>query len=70
MLLFGLGGFAQRPRLVSGTTPEGEALPAGVEILGQDSEVVTWQRHAEFSRDPYAHPERAGSLTGVGRGSG
>lgn len=57
VLLFGLGGFAQRPRLVSGTTPIGEALPAGVEILGQDDEVVTWQRQAGFSRDPYAHPE-------------
>ncbi|MFF3113597.1 hypothetical protein ACFVSN_30940 [Kitasatospora sp. NPDC057904] len=59
VLLFGLGGFAQRPRLVSGTTPLGEALPAGVEILGQDDHVVTWQRQAGFSRDPYAHPEWA-----------
>ncbi|GAA2815661.1 hypothetical protein [Kitasatospora aburaviensis] len=59
VLLFGLGGFAQRPRLVSGTTPLSEALPAGVEILGQDETVVTWQRQAGFSRDPYAHPEWA-----------
>ncbi|MFE6869296.1 hypothetical protein ACFVFS_22430 [Kitasatospora sp. NPDC057692] len=59
VLLFGLGGFAQRPRLVSGTTPVGEALPAGVEILGRDDQVVTWQRQAGFSRDPYAHPEWA-----------
>ncbi|MFF2045561.1 hypothetical protein ACFVVX_34595 [Kitasatospora sp. NPDC058170] len=59
VLLFGLGGFAQRPRLVSGTTPVGETLPAGVEILGQDDQVVTWQRQAGFSRDPYAHPEWA-----------
>ncbi|MET9395999.1 hypothetical protein [Kitasatospora sp. NPDC002965] len=59
VLLFGLGGFAQRPRLVSGTTPVGEALPAGVEILGQDDQVVTWQRQAGFRRDPYAHPEWA-----------
>ncbi|MFE7588820.1 hypothetical protein ACFU6K_05425 [Kitasatospora sp. NPDC057512] len=59
VLLFGLGGFAQRPRLVSGTTPIGETLPAGVEILGQDDQVVTWQRQAGFSRDPYAHPEWA-----------
>ncbi|MFJ5924299.1 hypothetical protein ACIQF6_17040 [Kitasatospora sp. NPDC092948] len=59
VLLFGLGGFAQRPRLVSGTTPIGEALPAGAEILGQDDTVVTWQRRAGFSRDPYAHPEWA-----------
>ncbi|MGW1176135.1 hypothetical protein ACWD4P_20760 [Kitasatospora sp. NPDC002543] len=59
VLLFGLGGFAQRPRLVSGTTPAGETLPAGVEILGQDGQVVTWQRQAGFSRDPYAHPEWA-----------
>ncbi|MFE6746099.1 hypothetical protein ACFVGM_09625 [Kitasatospora purpeofusca] len=59
VLLFGLGGFAQRPRLVSGTTPLGEELPAGVEILGQDERAVTWQRRAGFSRDPYAHPEWA-----------
>ncbi|KDN88231.1 hypothetical protein [Kitasatospora cheerisanensis] len=59
VLLFGLGGFAQRPRLVSGTTPAGEALPAGVEILGQDGDTITWQRQAGFSRDPYAHPEWA-----------
>ncbi|WP_329485025.1 hypothetical protein OG618_00235 [Kitasatospora sp. NBC_01246] len=59
VLLFGLGGFAQRPRLVSGTTPLGETLPAGVEILGQGDSVVTWQRQAGFSRDPYAHPEWA-----------
>ncbi|MFD8708037.1 hypothetical protein ACFV1W_36580 [Kitasatospora sp. NPDC059648] len=59
VLLFGLGGFAQRPRLVSGTTPVGEALPPGVEILGQDGTLVTWQRQAGFSRDPYAHPEWA-----------
>ncbi|MGV9267409.1 hypothetical protein ACWDRR_22410 [Kitasatospora sp. NPDC003701] len=59
VLLFGLGGFAQRPRLVSGTTPLGEPLPAGVEILGQDDQVVTWQRQAGFRRDPYAHPEWA-----------
>ncbi|MFI9329297.1 hypothetical protein ACIGZJ_17345 [Kitasatospora sp. NPDC052868] len=59
VLLFGLGGFAQRPRLVSGTTPLGEALPAGVEILGQDETVTTWQRQAGFSRDPNAHPEWA-----------
>ncbi|MFJ5122924.1 hypothetical protein [Kitasatospora sp. NPDC088548] len=59
VLLFGLGGFAQRPRLVSGTTALGEALPAGVEILGQDDTVTTWQRQAGFSRDPNAHPEWA-----------
>nr|WP_232247368.1 helix-turn-helix domain-containing protein [Kitasatospora azatica] len=59
VLLFGLGAFAQRPRLVSGTTPVGEALPAGVEILGQDDQVATWQRQAGFSRDRYAHPEWA-----------
>ncbi|OKI99904.1 hypothetical protein [Kitasatospora sp. CB01950] len=59
ILLFGIGGFAQRPRTVTGTTPIGEALPAGVEILGQDETVVTWQRSTGFSRDPNAHPEWA-----------
>ncbi|WP_405021309.1 hypothetical protein OHV05_34785 [Kitasatospora sp. NBC_00070] len=59
ILLFGLGGFAQRPRMVSGSTPAGEPLPAGAEILGQDGGLVTWQRSTGFSRDPNAHPEWA-----------
>ncbi|GAA1236728.1 Mucin-19 [Kitasatospora nipponensis] len=59
ILLFGIGGFAQRPRTVGGSTPVGEPLPAGVEILGQDDRLVTWQRSTGFSRDPNAHPEWA-----------
>jgi len=62
ILLFGIGGFAQRPRTVGGSTPVGEPLPAGVEILGQDDRVVTWQRSTGFSRDPYAHPEWAAGV--------
>ncbi|MGV9269552.1 hypothetical protein ACWDRR_33400 [Kitasatospora sp. NPDC003701] len=59
ILLFGIGAFAQRPRMVGGSTPVGEPLPAGVEILGQDGGLVTWQRSTGFSRDPNAHPEWA-----------
>ena len=62
ILLFGIGGFAQRPRTVGGSTPVGEPLPAGVEILGQDERLVTWQRSTGFSRDPYAHPEWAAGV--------
>jgi len=62
ILLFGIGGFAQRPRTVGDSTPVGEPLPAGVEILGQDDRVVTWQRSAGSSRDPYAHPEWAAGV--------
>jgi hypothetical protein len=64
ILLFGIGGFAQRPRLVTGTTPLDELhlVPVGAEILTHDDRHVTWQRVSGFSRDPMAHPEWAASV--------
>ncbi|MEJ8653737.1 hypothetical protein WKI65_38245 [Streptomyces sp. MS1.AVA.3] len=64
ILLYGIGAFAQRPRMVTGSTPAdrpGE-LPDGVEILGQEGDLITWQRAAGFSRDPNAHPELAAGV--------
>jgi hypothetical protein len=64
ILLFGIGGFAQRPRLVTGTTSLDELhlLPEGAEILTHDERQVTWQRVSGFSRDDMAHPEWSASV--------
>ncbi|WP_042388130.1 hypothetical protein [Streptacidiphilus melanogenes] len=64
ILLFGIGGFAQRPRLITGTTPMDELhlVPEGAEILTHDERHVTWQRVSGFSRDPMAHPEWSASV--------
>ncbi|SEL28106.1 hypothetical protein [Streptacidiphilus jiangxiensis] len=64
ILLFGIGGFAQRPRLVTGTTSLDELhlVPEGAEILTHDERQVTWQRVSGFSRDPMAHPEWSASV--------
>ncbi|WP_042373261.1 hypothetical protein [Streptacidiphilus neutrinimicus] len=59
ILLFGIGGFAQRPRMVTGTTAMNELhlVPEGAEILTHDEHKVTWQRVSGFRKDDTAHPE-------------
>ncbi|MCZ4120285.1 hypothetical protein O3X23_12980 [Streptomyces sp. H39-S7] len=58
ILLYGIGGFAQRPRTNTGSVPveqEGR-VPRGAEIINNDGKNITWQR-VTFSPDPNAHPE-------------
>ncbi|MEU9348010.1 hypothetical protein AB0D74_43125 [Streptomyces sp. NPDC048278] len=64
ILLYGIGSFAQRPRMVTGTTPRTmeRDVPADAEIIGFDDELITWQRPTGFSRDPNAHPEWAAAI--------
>lgn len=64
ILLYGIGAFAQRPRITTASTPVGREseIPAGAQIIGADGERITWQRSAGFSRDPYAHPEWAAGV--------
>ncbi|AQS65583.1 hypothetical protein [Streptomyces pactum] len=64
ILLYGIGSFAQRPRMVTGTTPRTmeRDLPPDAEIIGFDDEQITWQRPTGFSRDPNAHPEWAAAI--------
>jgi hypothetical protein len=64
ILLYGIGAFAQRPHITTGSTPVGREadVPAGAQIIGIDGEKITWQRNAGFSRDPYAHPEWAAGV--------
>jgi hypothetical protein len=64
ILLYGIGGFAQRPRITTNSVPVGQEheIPAGAQIIGTDGERITWQRAEGFSRDPYAHPEWAAGV--------
>ncbi|MGY0021214.1 hypothetical protein ACVHNB_19810 [Streptomyces sp. YJ-C3] len=64
ILLYGIGSFAQRPRMVTGTTPRTQErdVPADAEIIGLNDELITWQRPTGFSRDPNAHPEWAAAI--------
>jgi hypothetical protein len=64
ILLYGIGGFAQRPRITTASVPVGREadIPAGAQIIGSDGQTITWQRSNGFSRDPYAHPEWAAGV--------
>jgi hypothetical protein len=64
ILLYGIGSFAQRPRMVTGTTPRSleRDVPADAEIIGFDNELITWQKPTGFARDPNAHPEWAAAI--------
>lgn len=69
VLLFGIGGFAQRPRTTTGTVQVGREadIPAGAQIIGADGEHITWRRATGFARDPYAHPEWAAGVWSAAR---
>ncbi|MGW0702305.1 hypothetical protein ACWD0A_23910 [Streptomyces sp. NPDC002867] len=69
LLLYGIGSFAQRPRMVTGTTPRTHErdVPADAEIIGFTDDTITWQRPTGFSRDPNAHPEWAAGIWSAAR---
>ncbi|TGN72312.1 hypothetical protein E5083_29895 [Streptomyces bauhiniae] len=64
ILLYGIGAFAQRPRMVTGTTPRSmeRDVPPDAEVIGFDDELITWQKPTGFARDPNAHPEWAAAI--------
>ncbi|MFD7817647.1 hypothetical protein ACFV6E_32715 [Streptomyces sp. NPDC059785] len=64
ILLYGIGSFAQRPRMVTGTTPRTAErdVPTDAEIIGFDDQQITWQKPTGFARDPNAHPEWAAAI--------
>ncbi|ANZ13434.1 hypothetical protein O1L44_30665 [Streptomyces noursei] len=57
ILLQGIGSFASRPGMVTGTARVGEHLPDGVEIIGEHRGVITWQRRTEATDERNSHPE-------------
>ncbi|TCR15974.1 hypothetical protein [Streptomyces sp. BK205] len=69
ILLYGIGAFAQRPRMVTGTTPRTleRDVPPDAEIIGFDDELITWQKPTGFARDPNAHPEWAAAIWSAAR---
>lgn len=69
ILLYGIGSFAQRPRMVTGTTPRSAErdVPPDAEIIGFDNELITWQKPTGFARDPNAHPEWAAAIWSAAR---
>lgn len=69
ILLYGIGAFAQRPRMVTGTTPRSmeRDVPPDAEIIGFDDQQITWQKPTGFSRDPNAHPEWAVAIWSAAR---
>ncbi|NJP47777.1 hypothetical protein [Actinacidiphila epipremni] len=69
ILLYGIGSFAQRPRMVTGTTPRAleRDVPADAEIISFDDQQITWQKPTGFSRDPNAHPEWSAAIWSAAR---
>ncbi|MER7111893.1 Mucin-19 [Streptomyces sp. NPDC000229] len=72
ILLYGIGTFAQRPRITTGSIelgPHGEVpeIPDGARLTGLTDTHVTWERNGGFARDPYAHPEWAAGVWSAAR---
>ncbi|MFD9685112.1 hypothetical protein ACFWXO_05050 [Kitasatospora sp. NPDC059088] len=67
ILLYGIGKFAQRPGMNTGTTPSGQPVPDGAELIGDDGSVQTWRRLTTTDRDAFAHPEWAAGVWGGAR---
>ncbi|WSN72619.1 Mucin-19 (plasmid) [Streptomyces sp. NBC_01361] len=67
ILLYGIGTFAQRPRITTGSIELGAGgevpeIPDGARLTGLSDTHVTWERNSGFARDPYAHPEWAAGV--------
>ncbi|MEY2229710.1 Mucin-19 [Streptomyces sp. BF23-19] len=67
ILLYGIGTFAQRPRITTGSLELGTGgevpeLPDGGRLTGITDTHVTWERNQGFARDQYAHPEWAAGV--------
>ncbi|MFE6713966.1 Mucin-19 [Streptomyces sp. NPDC057695] len=72
ILLYGIGTFAQRPRITTGSLELGAGgavpdLPDGARLTGITDTYVTWERNQGFARDQYAHPEWAAGVWSAAR---
>lgn len=72
ILLYGIGTFAQRPRITTGSLELGASgevpeIPDGARLTGISDTHVTWERNGGFARDPYGHPEWAAGVWSAAR---
>ncbi|MFE5482978.1 Mucin-19 [Streptomyces sp. NPDC056527] len=72
ILLYGIGTFAQRPRITTGSVELGAGgevpeIPDGARLTGLTDTHATWERNSGFARDPYAHPEWAAGVWSAAR---
>ncbi|MGW1976472.1 Mucin-19 [Streptomyces sp. NPDC001889] len=68
VLLFGIGSFAQRPRITTGTVPVGQErqVPKGARVVGMSGNSIVWER-TSMTRNPWAHPEWASGVWSAAR---
>ncbi|MFE0357542.1 Mucin-19 [Streptomyces nigra] len=68
ILLYGIGGFAQRPTLTTGSVQLGQEsqIPKGARIKTIDGQTVFWER-TQMRRNPNAHPEWAAGVWSAAR---
>lgn len=68
ILLYGIGGFAQRPTLTTGTVQLGQEdrIPKGARIKTIEGQTVFWERE-QMRRNPNAHPEWAAGVWSAAR---
>ncbi|MEU8708678.1 Mucin-19 [Streptomyces sp. NPDC048565] len=72
ILLYGIGTFAQRPQITTGsiqlsTGGDVPEIPDGSRLTGMTDTHVTWERNAGFSRNQYAHPEWSAGVWSAAR---
>lgn len=68
ILLYGIGGFAQRPTITTGTVQLGQEnqIPKGARIKTVEGQTVFWER-TQMRRNPNAHPEWAAGVWSAAR---
>jgi len=69
ILLYAIGGFAQRPRTTTGVVPVGSEaeIPSRAVIIGNDGRHYTWRLEEGFTRNPNAQPQLAAGVWSAAR---
>ncbi|MET8768437.1 MULTISPECIES: hypothetical protein [unclassified Streptomyces] len=68
ILLYGIGSFAQRPRVTTGTVQRGHEreIPKGAHVVSMEGDTIVWER-TSVSRNPWAHPEWSAGVWSAAR---
>lgn len=68
ILLYGIGGFAQRPTITTGSVPIGSEsqIPPDARVMTNAEGTVTWER-SRMTRNPNAHPEWSAGIWSAAR---